>query len=143
MPFTPKDSAIRMTPELEAALRQAGPEEMKRIFADAAVAQGLATRDLDPNILIPTPLADAAPRRVGKVIVLNGVKHSLVANDEAALLEQENALYRQAMQPAATEETQTEQPRNELGQFTTAEAAANRAELELRFKRGDIEREQR
>lgn len=42
------------------------------------------------------------------------------------------------MQSAVTTQPTTEQPRNERGQFLSAEDAAAKADLELAFKRGDI-----
>ena len=50
---------------------------------DAAVAQGLATQEWDTSLYTATPLANNAPRKVGKVVRLNGVTHSLIADDEA------------------------------------------------------------
>jgi hypothetical protein len=137
MSFTPENSAIRVDAALEEKLLGATHEEIKELLKDSAVNQRLAVREWDSSILTPTTLAGTAPKQVGKVVVLNGVKHSLIADDEAGLLAAENALYRQTMQPTATVEPAV-QPRNERGQFVTAEDAANKAELELQFKRGDI-----
>jgi len=138
MAFTPENSAIRVDAALEEKLKGASFEEIKAHLANAAVQQQLAVPDAyDSSVLLPTDLANAAPKKVGKVVRLNGVTHSLIADDEAGLLAQENALYRQAKQPAATVELAA-QPRNERGQFVSAEDPAARAELELAFKRGDV-----
>src|SRR6202049_3811685 len=108
-------SAIKTTKSLEEQINTCQSQaEVQEILRQAAVDQNLVHRDWDPNILTPNE-PGTAPRQVGKVVVLNGVKHSLVADDEDGLLAQENALYKQAMQPVATTETRTEQPRNERG----------------------------
>src|SRR5579863_687932 len=98
MSFTTRDAAIRVTPEMEARIKTANTEEIKAIMAEAALAQGLVTPDpFDPTQLNATALADAAPRRLAKVIRLNGVAHAIESSDEAGLLAAENAIYREAL----------------------------------------------
>jgi len=140
MAFDPSNSAIRVDASLEEKLKGATHEQIKELLKEAAVEQRLAVREWDQSILTATELASTAPKKVGKVVVLNGVKHSLIGNDEADLLAQENAMYRAAMeQPAATTQQATEQPHDiSTGRFVSAEDAAATAELELQFKRGDI-----
>jgi hypothetical protein len=146
MAHTPDDSAIRVNATLEEKLRGATHEEIKELLKEAAVSQSLAVREWDQSILTPTELAGTAPKQVGKVIVLNGVKHSLVAEDEAGLLAQENGLYRAALEQPVTTQQIIEPLRNERGQFVSAEDAdranqlelVRRTELDLKFKRGEI-----
>lgn len=140
MSFTPEHSAIRMTPSLEEQIASAGPEEIKAILHQAAIDQKLAVPDaFSPEVLIPTALADNAPRKLGKVVVLNGVKHILEATDEAGLLRAESELYREALQPQQSDTAEPlAQPRDSSGRFVSAEEAAALASLELDFKRGSI-----
>jgi hypothetical protein len=137
---SPEHSAITLTPEMEAYLNTlVSTEEISAYLADIAVNQGLVTRDIySPDVLIPTALASATPKKVGKVVRLNGVAHPLIADDEAGLLAQETQLYRQALTRPNAPAEPTELPRNERGQFVSAEDAAAKAELELKFKRGDV-----
>src|SRR5947209_6975572 len=114
MSFTPENSAIKVTPAVEEHLRTlTSAEEIKDYLASVAVDQRLVTRDVySPDILIPTALASGAPKKVSRVINLNGVKHALVADDEAGLLAQETTLYREVLAQPTTTEPVT-QPRNE------------------------------
>ena len=60
MAYTPENSSIKNTPEVEEALKTASFEEIKAIMSRAAVDQGLVTPDrFDPNVLLPTELATA------------------------------------------------------------------------------------
>src|ERR1035441_5630539 len=97
MSFTPEHSAIRVTPSLEELISAAQSQaEVQAILRDAAKTQGVVRPDaFDPNVLhaVETPVA----HQVGKVVVLNGVKHSLVAPDEESLRQQELDVYRQAL----------------------------------------------
>ena len=80
---------------------------------------------------------------------MNGVKHVLEASDEASLLAQENALYRQTMQPAATiQQIEQSQPRDtDTGRFvearksdeTAAAEADRKAALQLQMQLGQID----
>src|SRR6266436_3019162 len=102
MAFDPSNSAIRVDASLEEKLKGATHEQIKELLKEAAVEQRLAVREWDQSILTATELASTAPKKFGKVVVLNGVKHSLIADDESGLLAAENELYKQAMQPIAT-----------------------------------------
>src|SRR5579872_1181425 len=139
MPWTPENSAIKVTPEIQKAIETANAEQIKDIMASAAVSQGLATRDYySPDVLIPTELAGAAPTKVAKTVTVGGVKHIIEGATETELAQNETRLYRRLFaEPAVTPQTQ-EQPRNQHGQFVSAEATAAKAALELAFKRGDI-----
>jgi hypothetical protein len=139
MSFLPSDSAIKVTKSIEEQLQGVtNVEQIKQIMRDASLAQNLVRKDFDPAYLIPVENT-AAPTKVSKVVTLNGVAHSLIADDEAGLLRQESDLYRQAMQPAATTQ-QTEQPRNERGQFTATEQVTDEQKaLQLQFQLGQID----
>jgi hypothetical protein len=139
MSWTPEDSAIKVTPEIKKALETASTEQIKEIMARAAVDQGLVRRDIfSPDVLIPTPLASAAPKQIAKTVTVDGVKHIIEGATEMELAQNETTLYRKLFaQPTVAAQTE-EQPRNERGQFVSAEDAATKAELELAFKRGDI-----
>jgi hypothetical protein len=141
MAFLPEQSAIKVDAELEAALKNASHDQIKSIMADAAVRQGLATRDFyDPSIILPTE-GTAAPQKFARAVVINGVKHVVEANSPVELEKAEAALYRQALTP-----TETQQPRDSVGKFVSQEDANKtaqdelfrRSELELRFKRGEL-----
>jgi hypothetical protein len=143
--WSPEDSAIRMTPEIQKALETADVEQIKSIMADAAVAQGLATRDYySPDVLLPTELANAAPKKFAKVLTINGEKHVLEGESEAALLAAEANLYRELFSQPAPAVTETPARDAATGRFVertddnTASDAAAKAELELQFKRGEI-----
>jgi hypothetical protein len=133
-------SAITTDAEFEKQIAGADFEQIKILMAERAVQQGLVKKDIyDPSVLIPTEAATApAPQKVGKIVVLNGIKHSLVAADQEDLLAQELALYRGATAQIIATETRTEQPRDERGQFVAAEDAATKTELERAFQRGEI-----
>jgi len=142
MSHTPENSAIRITPEVEEALKTASFEEIKTIMARAAVEQGLVTPDkYDPNVLLPTELAFAAqPQRFAKTVTVDGTKHVIEGDSEIDLSRKEIEFYRTQMQQPTT--TKTESVRDEQGRFTSPadqnQNAFQRAELELKFKRGEI-----
>jgi hypothetical protein len=144
MSFGTSDSAIRMTPALEKEISEALPDQIKSIMARAALEQALVTPDpYNPSLLHPTELSEHAPRKFGKVLTINGVKYALEGGSPEELAHAETSLYEQVLGQG-----DNEQARDAQGRFVaepTAEEkaagelqAANRAELELRFKRGDI-----
>ena len=148
MAFTPENSAIRMTPELEARIATASAEEIKSILAEATVAQGLATRDIyDPQVLLPTALANTAPRGFARPITIDGVKHIVEGTTELELEQNTTALYRSIFAGNADEEDSTPARDAATGRFVaestqdddaSALEAVRLAELELKFKRGEI-----
>jgi hypothetical protein len=145
MAHTPANSSIRITPEIEEALKTASFEEIKSIMSRASVEQGLVTPDrFDPNVLIPTEQATVPhPHRFAKNVTVDGVKHVIEGDSELDLTRKETEFYRQQMQqPTAT---RTEVTRDEQGRFTspadqgrTDENVFAKAELELKFKRGEV-----
>jgi hypothetical protein len=144
MSFSTQDSAIRMTPALQEEINNALPDQIKAIMARAALEQALVTPDpYNPSLLHPTELADHAPRKFAKHVTLNGTKYLLEGGSPEELANAETALYQQIF-----EKGDNGQARDAQGRFvaepTAAEKAAgeleasNRADLELKFKRGDI-----
>jgi hypothetical protein len=143
MSHTPADSAIRLNPEQEKKISTMNHEELKSYLANLSVEQRLTTRDIfSPDVLIPTALADAAPKAFAQRVTVDG-KAVFIQGESPEDLEQKVADFvRSQTQPAATE-TRVEQPRNERGQFTAAEIstldAAKKAELLLQFQLGQID----
>jgi len=148
MSWTPESSAIRMTPALEKEISEALPEQIKAILGRAAYEQGLVVPDAaNPQILHPTALAANAPRKFAKYVTVDGQRHLLEGGSPEELANAETDLYQQLF-----EKSDDGQARDSQGRFvaepTAAEkaaqelATANRAELELKFKRGDITAEQ-
>jgi hypothetical protein len=136
-------SSIKTTPELEEALKNANtPDEMKAILADAAVRQGLVTRDFyDPSVLLANDRA-ATPTKLSKAITgENGQQLFFEGESEAEIDQRILAYLREHTRPV---ETKTEvRPRDEKGQFTRVDNdPAAKAELELKFKRGEISTEE-
>lgn len=131
-------SSIRTDAALEEALKNAAtPDEMKAVLADAAIRQGLVTRDYyDPSVLLVNERA-AAPIRVTKSIVVDGKELLFEGADDAEVDHIMLEFMRGHTRPVETE-VQPEVARDERGRFTSAEDAAAKAELELQFKRGDI-----
>lgn len=125
MSWTPEDSAISLNEKQKAHLSTlVNSEELKAYLAEVALSQGLVERDpiFNNGILTATEKADNARQQITKTVVVNGVSHVLSAPDEVGLLRAETDLFKKVFQPTTTQ--QTEQPRNERGQFTAAEQAA-------------------
>ena len=144
MSWTPADSGIKVTPEMEKALETASTEQIKEIFRDAAIKQHLVVPDIyNPQVLLPVE-PGMQPRSFAKSVTVNGVKHILEGATETELLQNETALYRRLFSEPAS--AGTEQPRDPAtGQFrATAEQNNNSAtqverdaELRARILRGD------
>jgi hypothetical protein len=122
---------------LQERISKASPEELKSILANAALQQNLVTPDpYNSNLLHPTALADHAPQKFGKYITINSTKYLVEGDSPEALANAETALYQQDAQGRfVAEPTAAEKAAGEL-------QAANRADLELAWKRGDITAEQ-
>ncbi len=150
MSWTPESSAIRITPALEKEISEALPDQIKLIMARAAIEQQLVTPDqYNPSLLHPTELADHAPRKFAKHVTLNGTKYLLEGGSPEELANAETSLYQQVLEQSA--EPPAGQHRDAQGRFVSDDTgetpqekaareqeAANRAELELAWKRGDI-----
>jgi hypothetical protein len=150
MSFGTSDSAIRMTPALEKEISEALPDQIKSIFARAALEQALVTPDpYNPSLLHPTALADHSPRKFGKVVIINGVKYALEGGSPEELAQAETSLYQQVLEGG---DNNNEQARDAQGRFVREQTpeekaageleASKRADLELAWKRGDITAEQ-
>jgi hypothetical protein len=143
MAYTPENSAIRVTPEIEKHMQTlVSADEIKAYLAQVAVDQHLVERDrFSPDLLIPTE-PGTAPRAFAKTVIVNGVKHIIEGSTEAELLANETQFYRTQLQPASTE-TQRD---SATGRFVakedadkaTQEELVRKSDLELKFKRGEI-----
>jgi hypothetical protein len=120
--------------------------EISELMKNRAVTVGLVTRDrFSPDVLIPTE-PGTQPRRYARSLIVNGEKVIIEGESENDLNANEAAFYRRTFngtEPAKTTEQtqQTEQPRNERGQFVAAEPVITeeqRKTLELDFQLGRI-----
>jgi hypothetical protein len=140
MAFTPENSAIRVDKMLEEKLKTASFEEMHEILNQAVVDQGHAVRDYySPDVLIPVDRP--FPKRA-KIVVVDGVKHTIEGATETELPQNETAFYRQAFNGAAAPTNREEpQPRDAAGRFTAdqgdQEAAIKAADAHLALLRGE------
>jgi len=154
MSFSPENSAIKTNADLEKRLHAAqSGAEIQEIMHQEAVRQGLCVPDeADPNVLIPTAKAEALEagtfQNLTRKITVNGVSHILEGADEADLTRAEVDFYKRVF---ADVKTPAEISRDEHGRFVAdqgkaaeeaAAAKANdvvaKAELDLKFKRGEI-----
>jgi hypothetical protein len=111
-------------------------EQIKELMHTRELERGLIKLDWDQSYRIPVETPQ--PAAISRSVVIAGQKFVIEGATETELAQNEANLYRKVFaQPAATAQTE-EQPRNERGQFVSAEDAAAKAELELAFKRGDI-----
>jgi hypothetical protein len=138
MSFTPEQSAIRMTRQLEEEIASASPEQLKAILGRAAYEQGLVVPDTaNPQILHPTELADHAPRKFGKVVSINGVKYALEGGSPEELANAETSLYQQVLEGG---DNNNEQARDAQGRFVREQTPEEKAAGELEAsKRADWE----
>lgn len=121
------------------------PEMIKSLMHEHEIQRGLVRPDWDPDILVPVE-PGTAPRGFAKTIVVGNVKHLLESDSELGLAQAETALYHKLFAEPAATTTQSEQPRGTDGRFveqtpTNADDqahVAHLAELELKFKRGEI-----
>jgi hypothetical protein len=141
MSYTPENSSIAITPELEKTLKGASFEEIKEHLKNAAISQGLAHREWDETIVTPNE-PGTAPRAYGRTITVtvNGQSQSrtITADSELALEKAVGDFYRETFvgQPAVTE--RPEASRDERGRFTRTDDPVAKVELDLKFKRGEI-----
>jgi hypothetical protein len=114
-------------------------DEIKALYAEKAVRDGLVTRDFyDPSVLLPTDTA--APTKFAKSITGEGGKKLFFEGDSELDVEQRITAYlREQTRPSETKpELQPETSRDEHGRFTRVDDPVAKAELELKFKRGEI-----
>jgi hypothetical protein len=148
MPITPNDNPLQVSEAIAKKVREArSADEVAQIFRDAYVEQGLATNnDYDPSIYTPTARSEQpTPTRYAKTLTVDGTKYVLESDSEQGLVQKEIAFYRSLQ----TQTTATEVARDDQGRFTTERAQGRadenlvaKAELELKFKRGEISTEE-
>jgi hypothetical protein len=113
-------------------------------MARAALEQALVTPDpYNPQLLHETELAAHAPRKFAKHVTLNGTKYLLEGSSPEELANAETSLYEQVLGQGDNGQARDAQGRFVHEQTPEEKAAgelevSKRAELELKFKRGDI-----
>jgi hypothetical protein len=143
MAFGPNDSRIKVTKSLEDEIHEAtNVEQLKEILKAEALRTNLIVQDT-MNRSVVHEVEPGTPHRFAKTIDVGGIKKTFEADSELDLEREVNEFFKETFSQPATE-AQTEQPRNERGQFTADQAKSNeadairKAELELAFKRGDL-----
>jgi hypothetical protein len=135
-------SSIKVTKSLEEQLQGVtNAEQIKAIMKAEIISSGLAHTDWDDSLLVENE-PTVAPRAFAKSVTVNGVTHTIEGSTEIELQQAETAIYRAAMQPAATTQQTIEQPRNERGQFVAVEQTVSeetKAALQLQFQLGQID----
>jgi len=136
-------SAIKVTPALEEALKNADASQIATIMQQARLDQNLVRPDWDPSFLIPVEQTATQPRRFAKTEEIAGKKIVFEGDSEIEVERQIGAAYKVAatLQPTETQQT-IEQPRNERGQFVAAEQTVSdeqKAALQLQFQLGQID----
>jgi hypothetical protein len=150
MPFTPENSALKLTSAEEAKTREMGHEELKEYLNNLKVEQGLVVRDrFSPDVLLPV---DAPPRRqeqerLTKIFTINGKRYAVEGADESELVAAELEVHRAVLSGAPPPEATTVVARDAQGKFVSrseesqedsAMRAAREAEARLRMMRGEI-----
>lgn len=150
MSHTPEQSAIKVTPDVEAKLTTlVSSDEIRAYLAEVAVEQQLVTRDrFSPDILIPTE-PGTAPRTFGRVLNINGFEHTVEAPSEIELERRVNALLRETFESGNTPSGAAPARDANTGRFVSAEDRGKadevrqaeilrQSEVELKFKRGEL-----
>jgi hypothetical protein len=140
--FQPSDNPVKIDAALEQKIKDAPSSEViAQLLKDAYVAQNLAQGDpFDATFLTPTALAENFPQPKRFARKVDG--QIFEGNSE---LEVERAIADYMRTKIAQPETRTEVARDDKGRFTAEQGPENavaKAELELRFKRGDISTEE-
>jgi hypothetical protein len=144
---TPENSRITTDAEFERAVAAASSaEEIKTLMHDRAVQLGIVVPDLySPDVLLPVD--QPTPKRFGKSVTVDGQKRFFEADSELELEREIGNYFRETLAAQETNPArqQQQQSRDEsTGRFVPAdqghaeEDAFVRADLELRFKRGEI-----
>ena len=144
--LTPESSAIKMTPDLEQAVSEApSASAISAILRQAAIDQHLVAPDNDPYILNEVA-PGTHPRAYAKVLVINGVKHTIEAETEEGLVKAELEEMKKIFNDSASANDQ-QAPRRDLatGQFVSKTAKeqqeaeiVRRAELDSAYRTGQI-----
>jgi hypothetical protein len=148
MPYGPNDNPTKISKELQDKILSApSAEHIAQYLREAAVKQGLAqTDEFNPEHYTPTARAEAPqPQRFAETLTVDGQKYILESDSEHGLAQKEIEFYRSLQHQQTT--TTTEVARDDKGRFRADhrradENAFQRAELELKFKRGEISTEE-
>jgi len=130
-------------------------QEIAALMHERAVSAGLVQRDIyDPNVLIP--VEQPVPTALAKVVRVNGVVHTIEGKNETELAQNEAKLFRAIFEGRVDEDgdilleqEQSTPARRDAatGRFVAEQhddadaqalEAARQAELELKFKRGEL-----
>jgi hypothetical protein len=116
-------------------------DEIKALYAEKAVREGLVVRDIyDPSVLLVNDRV-AAPTKFGKSITVDGKQIIFEGDNEADIEARITAYLQSQKRPAETQTEVQETPRDERGRFVSEEDVCAKAELELKFKRGELSTE--
>jgi hypothetical protein len=116
-------------------------DQIKSLYAEKAVREGLVVRDIyDPSVLLVNDAA--APTKFTKTIKVDGGTKLLFEGDNEIELEENISDYFRALaphEPAEKADAPHETPRDASGRFISENEVVAKAELELKFKRGEID----
>jgi hypothetical protein len=144
MSYGPQDNPIKMTPELEAEIMKSSPDEIKDILHAAMIQQGLVKVDeFNASVLHPVEQPAAQGQSNQSSLTVDGKTFT-------GTQEQLNEQLRAHFQSQQQQPTNDAPPRDQNGRFAKqnapqqsaeqqAQAAADRAMLDLQFKRGEID----
>jgi hypothetical protein len=157
MSFSPKDSAIKVTPELKQAIESAqSTREMQEILWNAAWREQnlIAPDPLDPlghNRFAFKPVQQPVPQGYQRSITVNGTTHTISGASEAEVTKNELALMKTLISNGLTPAEQARQTaletqaRDANGRFTQRtvepEVSADEAEQARIFKQSELERQ--
>jgi hypothetical protein len=136
----PNDSPIKVTPKMEEALANAfSAEDIKKVMRDAMLEQNLVEADkYDPSLLHAREQA-APPTRFGAKVTIEGKTHIAEGSTQQEADGKIAQIIYDATHPTTT--------RDDRGRFTADQGRADeadaasvvaKAELELKFKRGEV-----
>jgi hypothetical protein len=111
-------------------------EQIKELMHTRELERGLIKLDWDQSYRIP--VETPRPAAISRSVVIAGQKFVIEGATETELAQNEANLYRKLFAQSVTTAQTEGHPRNERGQFVSAEDAAAKTNLELAFKRGDI-----
>ncbi|HXA78720.1 MAG TPA: hypothetical protein VNV41_16415 [Candidatus Acidoferrales bacterium] len=117
-------------------------EAITALLHEEAQRQGRYTPDaLNPSVLVPTSAAESAPAKFARAVTVAGEKKIFEADSELQLEKDVNAYFKSLeSNTAARTETRQEQTAAAKQHLVEQEQEEfERAELELQFKRGEID----
>jgi hypothetical protein len=134
----PNESRLTLTPEQEEHVKTLLPEQMKEYFRELGCEQGAIYRDpYDHNMIHEVENFVPAPTSFTKRVLVDGKTLEFSGASELEL-EKNIGDYFRGEQAAREEGTTTTRQAAPIA-TESAEEIANRIELELRFKRGEID----